>query len=196
VLLSIASFGNIALFDRLKFNAYAVSREKQYYRLFTHAFIHANYTHLFVNMFVLFSFGTAVESLFEIYFGNFGMLLYVILFVGGLIAASMPAMKKHADNPYYNAVGASGAVAAVLFCYILMRPVSMLSLMLVLPLPAFVFGILYIWYESKMQDKNDGIAHDAHIFGALLGFTLPLVFNPEFFIDFFFQILTFIRDLF
>jgi len=196
VLMSLMSFSNVNLFDRLKLNPYSVKESGQYYRVLSHGFIHADIGHLFINMFVLWSFGTALEDLFQIYFGPWGIVFFLIIYFGGMIVASLPALKKHGDNPYYNAVGASGAVASVLFSYILINPVSMLGLMLVIPIPAFVFGILYIWYETKMQNRNDGIAHDAHVFGALFGFTLTIVLDPYFIIEFFTQIFEKVQGIF
>lgn len=195
-LLSLLCFSNVTLFDRLKMNAYSVMQDRQYYRIISHGFIHADIAHLLINMFVLWSFGTALEEFFAIYFGVWGSLLFLLIYFGGMIVASLPALKNHGDDPYYNAVGASGAVASVLFSYILIFPVSMLGLMLVIPIPAFVFGILYIWYETKMQHRKDGIAHDAHVFGALFGFTLTIVFNPFFIIEFFTQIIEKAQSLF
>jgi membrane associated rhomboid family serine protease len=196
VLVSISAFSNKQLFDKLKYTPYLVRNNNEWHRLVSHAFLHANYTHLFVNMFVLYSFGTAVEFLFERHFDNWGVLLFLLLYVGGFLMAGFPALKKHGDNPYYHAVGASGAVASILFAFILMSPVSLLGLFLVIPIPAFVFGILYMWYETKMQNKNDGIAHDAHITGAIFGFTLPLVFYPKFILNFFDSIKLYIFSFF
>jgi membrane associated rhomboid family serine protease len=188
VLSSLVAFEKPVLFDKLKFNAYDVKRFKSYYRLFSHAFVHGDLMHLLVNMFVLWSFGQHVESLMGLIFGSFSWILFLILYVGGVVMASLPSLKKHADNPYYNAVGASGGVAAILFSFILMQPLSMLGLFLVIPIPAFLFGVLYIWYESSMQNKRDGIAHDAHVVGALFGFTFTILLKPSLILDFVLQI--------
>lgn len=188
VLISLAAFEKPALFDKLKFNAYDIKRFGSYYRLFSHAFIHGDYMHLLVNMFVLWSFGQHVEELMNIYFGAFAWFLFLLLYAGAVVMASVPALKKHGDNPYYNAVGASGGVAAILFSFILMQPLSMLGLFLVIPVPAFLFGVLYIWYESSMQNRRDGIAHDAHVVGALFGFSFTILLKPTLFLDFIFQI--------
>ncbi|MCO6495165.1 MAG: rhomboid family intramembrane serine protease [Bacteroidetes bacterium] len=195
VLISWLSLSNGDLFDRLKYNPYLVKHKKEFYRLLTHGFIHADYGHLFINMFVLWSFGTAVENIFSDYFSGLSIPLFIFMYLGAILISAIPALREHGNTPEYNAVGASGAVSAVLFSYILMRPVNMLGVMLVIPVPAFIFGILYLWYEAKMQSKRDGIAHDAHISGALFGVTITILYNPKFVINFFLQIGEKLQDI-
>lgn len=195
VILSIMSFQNQELFRKLAFDPFTTIRNKEYYRIISHAFIHGDWMHLFVNMFVLYQFGGVVESLFEYDFGAKGSIYFLTLYVGGIVAASLPALKKHADNPYYNAVGASGAVAAVLFSFILMRPTAMLGLFLIIPIPAVILGVLYLWYEKKMSNANDRIAHDAHYWGAIFGIVATLAFRPQYGIEFATQIIAGIQGL-
>lgn len=190
-ILSIAAFNNRDLFNRYLFDPYLVVHKKQHYRIITHAFLHGGWAHLLINMFVLYQFGRAVENSFESIFGGKGFVFYLVLYFGGIVASSLPTLKKEADNPYYTSIGASGAVSAVLFSYILMFPTSMLGFMLVIPIPAIVFGVLYIWYEKTMADKgmNDGIGHDAHYFGALYGIVVTILFKPSLAINFVNQII-------
>ena len=190
-LLSIPAFKDQNLFNKYLLDPYMVTNKKQYYRVISHAFLHGSWSHLLVNMFVLWQFGGVVESTFTSLFGTLGSFYFVILYFGGIIASSLPTVKKEANNPYYRSIGASGAVSAVLFSYILMFPTSMLGFMIVIPIPAIVFGVLYIWYEKRMaaQGINDGIGHDAHYYGALFGVIATLVFKPAFFMNFVQQIL-------
>jgi membrane associated rhomboid family serine protease len=190
-LLSVPAFTNPELFNKYLLDPYLVTNRKQYYRVITHAFLHGNWSHLLVNMFVLWQFGVAVEATFVSLFGTLGSAFYVILYFGGVIASSLPTIKKEANNPYYRSIGASGAVSAVLFSYILMFPTSMLGFMMIIPIPAIVFGVLYIWYEKRMaaQGMNDGIGHDAHYYGALFGIIATLVFSPALLMNFVNQIL-------
>ncbi|MFT6323466.1 MAG: membrane associated rhomboid family serine protease [Halieaceae bacterium] len=141
-------------------------------------------------MFVLWQFGVFVEHTFVLEFGGIGTFYYLILYLGGVFAASLPSIQKHGDNPYYTSIGASGAVAAVLFSYILMFPTHTLGFMIVIKIPAIVFGGLYLWYEKKMANENvnDGIGHDAHYFGALFGVAATLLFKPSFLLNFIQQI--------
>jgi len=185
---SLAALSNRELFDKLKYNPFQVKHHKELYRMLTHGFVHADYGHLFINMFVLWSFGTAVEDVFYDYFDGLATPFYLLLYFGALIVSALPAFKEYKDTPAYSAVGASGAVSAVLFSFILMKPLKLLGVMLVIPVPAFIFGIIYLWYEAKMQNKRDGIAHDAHISGALFGVTITILYNPKFVLNFFLQI--------
>jgi membrane associated rhomboid family serine protease len=192
---SFLAFNNDALRSRLMFNPYMVVHRQDYWRLPGHAFIHADFLHLFFNMYVFFEFGKVVElvmtneqyfrSVFpeSIFWGEgFGMLYFATLYFGGVSAASLPAISKHRDNPNYNSLGASGAVSGVLLAYILMFPTSELML-LILPffgIPAFVIGIFFFWYESYMNRKRfTNIAHDAHIFGALFGLVFMILIEPS-----------------
>jgi membrane associated rhomboid family serine protease len=189
-LVSFNCFSNRSLFDKLKFNAYAVAQQKQWYRLFSHALVHGDWMHLGVNMFVLWSFGSSVERYFTAYFGFKGTVLFIILYLGGVAFASVSALIKHKDNYYYNSVGASGAVGAVLFASILLNPMSSIYLFFIpIGIPAFIFGPMYIAYEVYMAKRyNDNIAHDAHYWGAVFGFILPILFEPKLFVVFLEQI--------
>ena len=189
--ISISAFSNRNLFDKLVFDPYLVVQNKEYYRVITHAFLHGGWAHLLINMFVLYQFGGVVEDSFAGLFGQNGWIFYLILYMGGIVAASLPTLQKEANNPYYRSIGASGAVAAVLFSYILMYPTNMLGFMIVIPMPAIVFGVLYLWYERRMatQGVQDGIGHDAHYFGAIFGVLCTILFKPTLGIQFFDKIL-------
>ena len=187
---SYVAFSNRDLFNKYLFDPYLVKHKSQWYRIFTHAFLHGSWGHLLINMFVLFQFGVFVEHTFSLQFGSLGPVYYLILYFGGIFAASAPSLQKHGDNPHYTSIGASGAVASILFSYILMFPTHTLGFMIVIKIPAIVFGVLYLWYEKRMADQNvnDGIGHDAHYFGALFGIAATLIFKPAFLMNFFNQI--------
>ncbi len=170
-----------SLVDKLKFSPYRVARHpEERTRFITNGFVHANDTHLLVNMFVLWMFGTAVESMFVNYaFGPMtGRLFYLVLYFVAIVIACVPSFIKHKNNPNYASVGASGATSAVVMAFILFNPWSMLLLFFVVPMPAIVAGIAYLFYSSYMSNQNkDNIAHDAHLWGAVFGllFTLACV---------------------
>jgi membrane associated rhomboid family serine protease len=187
---SYIAFSNRDLFNKYLFDPYLVKHKNQWYRIFSHALLHGSWSHLIINMFVLWQFGVFVEHTFVLEFGGIGTFYYLILYLGGVFAASLPSIQKHGDNPYYTSIGASGAVAAVLFSYILMFPTHTLGFMIVIKIPAIVFGGLYLWYEKKMANENvnDGIGHDAHYFGALFGVAATLLFKPSFLLNFIQQI--------
>lgn len=191
VLISVLGFTNQNVFSRFLFDPYLVAHRNQYYRIITHGFLHGGWMHLLINMFVLYQFGGVVELEFQHLFGSLGTVYYILLYFGGLVASSLPTLQKEANNPSYISIGASGAVSAVLFSYILMFPTAMLGFMLIIPIPAVVFGVLYLWYEKRMADQgiNDGIGHDAHYYGALFGVLTTIAFKPSFVKMFFLQII-------
>lgn len=177
---SYAAFNSPKLMEQLQFNASKIYYKKEYHRLITHAFVHANWEHLLVNMIVLFSFGTAIESYFEQYFGNNHIAYFFLLYFGGIIVSNLYALVKHYKDYFYNAVGASGAVSAVLFAAIFFDPWRSILFFMILPIPGIVFAVLYLVYSYQMSNKQkDNVAHDAHFLGALYGFLLPVLINPR-----------------
>lgn len=179
-LFSIAAFSRSELTYRYNFNPYQVVHRKQWYRVFTHAFLHANWEHLIINMIVLFSFGNALTRYFHVYFGDNLILLYLGIYVGGIIISSVFTLIKEKDNFNYNAVGASGAVSAVLFACIFFDPLNMIYFFGVIPIPGILFGVLYLGYSYYMGKKsNDNIGHDAHFWGAVYGFIFPILLKPS-----------------
>jgi membrane associated rhomboid family serine protease len=196
VLVSLSANSNQELYSKLLFNPYQVTQRKEWHRLITHAFIHdrGNIFHLIFNMYVLYSFGNAVEGFLAYNIGSKAILFFLFIYIGGILAATLPSLIKHKDNYGYNSVGASGAVSSVLFSAIAFMPLSGGIGILFIPIsiPPLVFGILYIAYEIYM-DKRGGtnIAHDAHIGGALFGFLFTLLFVPGAFINFVNQIISY-----
>lgn len=171
--------------EQLQFNASKIFHQKEYRRLITHAFVHANWEHLFVNMIVLFSFGRAIETYFKYNFGNNHILYFFLLYFGGILVSNLYALYKYRNNYFYNAVGASGAVAAVLFAAIFFDPWNMIYFFGILPIPGIVFAILYLVYSYQMSNKQkDNVAHDAHFLGALYGFVFPVLINYRLFEQF------------
>ena len=178
-IISILCFNQPALFSRLQFNAYQIVHRREYYRMVSHGFVHANWWHLFVNMFVLFFFGRYVEyKLHDLAYQGllrYPMLIYFVLYLTSMMFASTISLVRYKDQPWYNSVGASGSVSAITFFFIFFEPWEMLRLYMAIPIPAIVFGILYIVYSQYMSRRGgDNINHDAHLLGALFGFVFPL----------------------
>ncbi len=199
VVLSLMAFSNRDLLSKMLFNAYQVVHRKEYYRLLTHAFIHGSYIHLFFNMYVLYSFGNLIERIFtepkvfdslfptlEFWGTSRGYLYYVLLYLGGIIFATLPSLKKQQNNPSYNSLGASGAVSAVVMAFILLMPTTNLRLFFIpIDIPAFILGAAYLGYEYYMSKRGGtGIAHDAHFYGAIYGLVLLVILKPPFFLYF------------
>lgn len=184
-LVSIMAFNQQGIMAQFQFNAFQVVHRKQYYRLLSHALVHANWEHLLVNMIVLFSFGTVVEHYFHLNFGSNGTFYYLALFIGSVVFSSLSSLIKQRNNYYYNAVGASGAVSAILFAAIFFDPWAKIYFFGILPIPGIIFGVLYLYYSYYMSKKNvDNIGHDAHFLGATIGFITPVLIRPSLFYDF------------
>ena len=181
-------FGRRDLVNRLSFNSYAIFKRKELFRLITHGFLHADMTHLFINMFTLWSFGTYMESLFNLIgFGRWG---FIGLYFGGMIFSSLYDLIKYRDNIYYQSIGASGAVSAVLFASILFNPWSSILLFAIIPIPGIIFGVLYLIYCQYMAKRSlDNINHNAHFYGALYGLLFPVLLQPSLIMVFINQLL-------
>lgn len=178
VVISFLCFKSRKLLSAFAFSPYMTIEKKQYYRLLTHGFVHADVMHLVVNMFTYWSFGTYIERSFHV-FEN-GWLLYLLLYFGGMIVASIyDLIKKRHDLSFWS-IGASGAVSSVLFCYIFMNPRGTILFFTVVPLPAILFGMLYLFYCHYMsRHGSDNINHNAHFYGALYGFIFLIIVSPS-----------------
>ena len=155
---------------------YRCHDQSEWHRVLTHAFVHAAWMHLAFNMFVLYEFGNTVER----DLGHMGWFGLPFLYVAGIVGGAIPALGKHKYNRNYRSLGASGAVSAVLMSFILLHPDTTLLLFLVIPVPAVLAGVLFFWYESRMDKRSSGrIAHDAHLGGALVGVVWTIYAKPE-----------------
>lgn len=179
-IISILAFNNQHLFHALVFNPYMIDSRNQGYRFVSYALLHADWMHLLVNMFVLLSFGQAVEQFYGILFGIKGIYFYSLLYLGGILLSTAPAYARNKNNPSYNAVGASGAVSAVVFASIIISPLSPIRFVFIpVDIPAFIFGILYLIYSAYMARRGtDNIGHDAHFWGAIYGLAFTIILKP------------------
>lgn len=188
-LLSILAFRSQKIFLQFELSPYRIIHNKEYYRIFTHGFLHADYVHLIINMIVLYSFGTGVERIFAeleqkgvIFSGSF---FFILLYLVSMVLSSISTIIKNRNDIKYAAVGASGAVSAVIFTYIFFAPLQKIYFYMVLPIPGIIFGILYLIYSSIMSRRSkDNINHDAHFWGAVFGFLYPVFLEPELFRNF------------
>jgi membrane associated rhomboid family serine protease len=143
-------------------------------------------------MYVLYSFGSIVETILINELGALGIAYYLFIYIGGIAVASLPSLARHKDNYNYNAVGASGAVSAVLFAAIAFMPFTGGIGIIFLPftINPLLFGVLYLAYEIYMDKRsNDNVAHDAHTWGAVFGFLFTLIFVPGAFMNFIGQLM-------
>lgn len=173
IVTSIYAFNDRSLIGKFILSPYNISRRHKVYTLITSGFIHADWMHLIFNMITFFSFGFALESM-------IGSVNFAILYFVSLIASDLPTVFRHKNDLWYNSLGASGAISAVLFSYILFLPFASLYIM---PIPfgiwSIAFGPLYLIYcVYASKQARDGINHDAHFFGALSGIILTILLVP------------------
>lgn len=176
VAVSLAAFNDARLKQQLVLWPPAVRRGREYWRLLSYGLVHADGMHLFFNMFTLFFFGRQMEMYLTLKVGVLGLPL---LYLGGLIVSILPSYLKHQNDPNYYSLGASGAVAAVLFAGVLLRPGATIYLFFI-PMPALVFGIAYIAYSWYMdRQSSDNINHSAHLWGAGFGLLFMALLEPS-----------------
>lgn len=181
-IISIIAFNNSEIFSKFQFNAYQIYHRKEWHRLLTHGFLHANWTHLIVNMLALFLLGPAVERYFNelmrIGIIKYHRLIFLLFYLLAIILSSLISLYKQKNNAWYNSVGASGAVSAIIFIYIFFNPWKMLYIYGILPVPGIILGALYLIYSQYMSKRNvDNINHDAHFIGAVFGFIFPILLD-------------------
>ena len=181
-IVSILCFNGTLNGNKLIFNAYQVWHRKEWYRMLTSGMIHSGWGHLFFNMLTLYFFGRVVEQYFSAAFGGvLGTVLYVVLYVSALAISSLGDLVKYRNNWNYNALGASGAVSAVLFASILFAPKMGIYIYLIpIPVPGYIFAPLYLLYCWYMAKRNmDNIGHTAHFWGAVYGLLFPIICKPD-----------------
>jgi len=188
VLVSIAAMDNQSLLNKLMFNAYMIHHRREWYRFFSSGLIHGSWPHLLFNMYALWIFGTQVERAFsfDAIYGAKGPLFYILLYVGALAMSSLYSYERNKNNIYYNALGASGAVSAVIFSFIILAPTASLTLLILpIPIPAYIFGFLMLGIEHYLSRRgNTGVAHDAHFWGSVFGIVFTIAMKPQLAIEF------------
>ena len=173
VLVSLKGFNDTTFFERYKFGIGPI-QAGQKDRMLTSGFLHVDFAHLFFNLFTLYFFADVVINW-------FGPVKFLIIYFISLISGSLLALFFHKDEPYYSAVGASGAVTGVLYAAILLQPGMDLFLMFIpIPIPAYVVGIGYLLYSIYgMKSRLGNIGHTAHFGGAIGGYVATLLFMPD-----------------
>ncbi len=171
---SIFAFYDQSVFGKFMLHPYSVSRGKHLYQLVTSGFIHKDWSHLIFNMLSYYFFAFNLERL-------LGHWQFGVLYMLGLVLSDLPTVFKHKDNYHYHSLGASGAVCAVLFSFILFSPfTTLLIIPIPFPIPAIIYGVLFLIYTSYAGRKaNDGINHQAHFYGAIAGVFITIILYPQ-----------------
>ena len=176
VLFSYKGFNDFSFFRKYEFHVGSIRAGEQI-RMLSSGFLHADMTHLIFNMLTLWFFAPVVIG----YLGDFS---FGLVYFGSLIFGSLLTMVFHKNDYSYRAVGASGAVTGVLYSAILLQPDMMLGIFFIIPMPAYLFGILYLLYSIYgMRAKNDNIGHTAHFGGAVGGYLITLIKVPSLITD-------------
>jgi membrane associated rhomboid family serine protease len=174
-IVSFMAFNNHRLIDDLILWPPAIERKREYYRLVTYGLIHADGMHLLFNMMTLFFFGRLMEPFYNQSLGAFGFGLF---YLGGLVISILPTYLKNRHNSSYRSLGASGAVSAVLFGFIMLAPWTRILVWFV-PVPAIIYAVLYVVYSVYMDQRGQGnINHSAHLWGAAYGVVFTVLVNP------------------
>lgn len=182
-LISWQGFQNPVFLEQMLFNPYRIKHQSEWSRFFTHLVVHLDWSHLIFNMMTLYFIGSYLFEEYTLLFGQMnGIYYFLALYLMGGLFATIYSYYRYQDQPAYRSLGASGAVTAVLFAFIAAHPTQGLMLMfLPIPIPAYIFGPIYLLIEYYAFRKgNTGIAHDAHIFGAIAGILFVLFFIPGF----------------
>ncbi len=197
ILIAITSLVSILCFtgtlngNRLLFSASSVWHHREWYRMISYGVVHAGWGHLFFNMLTLYFFGPVVEQYFTAAFGApAGQILYAVLYISAIAVSTVGDLVKYRDDWSYRAVGASGAVSAILFASILFEPkMGIYIFMIPIPIPGYIFApayLLYCWYMARRN--MDNIGHTAHFWGAVYGLVFPIICKPAVFSHFLSQL--------
>jgi membrane associated rhomboid family serine protease len=173
---SYLAWQNRELMGRLILWSPAITRRGEVHRLITYGFVHADGQHLLFNMITLYFFGGLIERAYEPYLGKVG---FVLFYLGGLLVSVLPSYLRHRNDPDYRSLGASGAVSAVLFAFILLQPWALIFVFF-LPVPAIIYAAIYVGYSIWAERRGgDNINHSAHLWGAGYGVLFSIIMEPR-----------------
>lgn len=173
VVVSLLGWSSKSLFGALVLHPYSVKRRGQFHRLLTAGFVHADGGHLLFNMMTLYFFANDVLRV-------LGVARFLLLYCSAIVVAFVPTTLRFMNRPNYSSLGASGAVAAVVFSAIALHPGLRVGLPFVpIAVPGWMYGIFYLGYSAWHSWRSrDGVNHDAHFSGAVYGALLTFLFEP------------------
>lgn len=190
VITSVYTFSNPQNFGKMMLHPYSVSRGSNIYTIISSGLVHKDWSHLIFNMLTFLFFGFPLERLLAS-LSVWGHIQFLLIYVIGLILSDITTIIKQKDNFHYNSLGASGAICAILFSYILFNPTMSIYLFFIpIPIPAVIFGFLFLAYcVWAAKSSRDSINHDAHFYGAITGVVLTVILYPTALGHFFNQVL-------
>lgn len=166
---------NFQIFEKYKFNVGAILRNKEYVRLISAGFLHADITHLLFNMLTLYFFGPIVLQV-------YGVIGFVVVYFGSIILGNLFSLYLYKNQSWYSAIGASGGVSGILFAAIAMDPhIGIYFFFIPIAIPGYLFGLAYFGYSvySMLNPRaNDNIGHAAHLGGAAFGLLYVIAMQP------------------
>lgn len=180
VITSVYAFSNPEVYGKFMLHPYSVSRRQNVYTIFSSGIVHKDWSHLLFNMFTFFFFGFPLERLLS-GVSSWGHWQFLLIYVLGLVLSDVTTIIKEKDNYHYHSLGASGAICAVLFSFILFNPTTSIYIFFIpIPIPAVIFGFLFLAYCAwAAKSSRDSINHDAHFYGALTGLTVTILLYPS-----------------
>lgn len=175
-IISFIAFSNAALFEKYKFNVGAIKHHKEYIRLLSAGFLHADMMHLLFNMLTLYFFGPIVVQ-------AFGEIGFLVVYFGSVLLGNLFSLYLYKNQDWYSAIGASGGVSGILFASIAMIPdLGIYFFFIPIAIPGYIFGLLYFSYSVYMMlnpKPHDNIGHAAHLGGAAFGLVYAVALQPE-----------------
>lgn len=175
-IISFIAFNNKEIFEKYKFNVGAIQHRKEYVRVISAGFLHADIMHLLFNMMTLYFFGPVILE----GFGNIG---FLIIYFGSILLGNIFSLFIYQKQPWYSAIGASGGVSGILFAAIAMLPnIGIYFFFIPIPIPGFIFGLLYFGYSVYMMlnpKQWDNLGHAAHLGGAFFGLVYAVIVQPQ-----------------
>lgn len=175
-IISFIAFNNQQLFEKYKFNVGAILQKREYIRLLSAGFLHADLMHLLFNMMTLYFFGPIVVE-------AFGEIGFLMVYFGSILLGNIFSLYLYKNQPWYSAIGASGGVSGILFASIAMIPdLGIMFFFIPIPIPGYIFGFLYFAYSVYMMlnpNQHDNIGHAAHLGGAFFGLVYAIALQPE-----------------
>lgn len=188
-LVSMVAWQRDSLMETMMMSPSRIAAHGEYWRFLTSGFIHADFTHLFFNLFSFYFFGTQLEYIFSVIFPGLGPWVFLVFYLLGIIVADLPTFFKQKNNHYFNSLGASGAVSATIFAGIMFFPTEKIYLFGIVGIPGIIYAGLFTWYSIEMERRGrDFVNHSAHLYGGLFGVVFVTLTYPQVWISFVQQI--------